>query len=308
MEVLDAVDEPRLRRLLDDRRYFWLDLPDGQLDAAGQLLGLHPAAMEDTREWDQLPKLDVYDDHLLLVFFSARVVGGVAEPVEVHVYVSGNWIVTVRRCPTPLDDLRERMVRSDFADEDEIVYLVLDAIMDGWDPVIDQVDGWVDELEGFVLDRPRQHQLGEIYFRKQQVNDLVRHIAPQQGRFPAAVEAVHALPGITRGSREWLRDVTAHLDIVASDLRRILSDLNDLTQLFFNANANRLNRTATRVTVAGVFFLLWTLVTGFFGQNFDYLVSSVDSRTDFLVFGVGGLVVPSVILGVVLWRRRRDWW
>jgi magnesium transporter len=308
MHVLDSVDGPRLRELVDAGHYFWLDLADGDLGATGEVLGLHPAAVEDTREWNQLPKLDVYDDHVLLVFFSARIVDGRAEPVEVHVYVSGNWIVTVRRCATPLDALQRRMRESDFADEDEIVYLVLDAVMDGWDPVINQVDDWVDELEGSVLDRPRQPQLGEIYYRKQQVNDLVRHIAPQQGRFPAAIEAIHALPGITRGSREWLRDVTAHLDIVASDLRRILADLNDLTQLFFNANANRLNRTATRITVAGVFFLFWTLVTGFFGQNFEWLTSAIESKTDFLVFGVGALVVPSVILAIVLWRRRRDWW
>ena len=55
-------------------------------------------------------------------------------------------------------------------------------------------------------------------------------------------------------------------------------DLFALTSTYFNANANRLNRTATRLSVAGTFFIVWTLVTGFFGQNFGWLVDHIDGR------------------------------
>jgi magnesium transporter len=67
------------------------------------------------------------------------------------------------------------------------------------------------------------------------------------------------------------------------------------------------NRTATRLSVVATFFVVWTLITGFFGQNFGWLVRSVESRGDFLLFGVGGLVVPTVVLAVVLWVKRHDW-
>ena len=45
-----------------------------------------------------------------------------------------------------------------------------------------------------------------------------------------------------------------------------------LAQTYFNANADRLNGTATRLTVVGTLFVTWTLITGFFGQNFGWLV------------------------------------
>ena len=48
-------------------------------------------------------------------------------------------------------------------------------------------------------------------------------------------------------------------------------------------------------------------MTGFFGQNFGWLVDHIDSRKDFLMFGVGGLVVPTVILLTVFWVKRHDW-
>ena len=80
-----------------------------------------------------------------------------------------------------------------------------------------------------------------------------------------------------------------------------------LTATYFNANQNRLNSVATRLTIGGTFFLAWTLVTGFFGQNFGWLVNNIDTRHDFLIYGVGAIVVPTVIIGTVFWVKRKDW-
>ena len=51
-----------------------------------------------------------------------------------------------------------------------------------------------------------------------------------------------------------------------------------LAQTYFNANADRLNGTATQLTVVGTLFVTWTLITGFFGQNFAWLVKNVSSQ------------------------------
>ena len=105
----------------------------------------------------------------------------------------------------------------------------------------------------------------------------------------------------------YLRDVGDHLAQIAGELHRQQEDLMALTSTYFNANANRLNSVATRLTIGGTFFLAWTLVTGFFGQNFGWLVRHVESENDFLVFGIGGLVLPSIALGTLFWVKRRDW-
>ena len=310
MQVLTTIDRAQIERSRADGRFFWLDLTDPSgpdLDLLSDLLDLHPAATEDSREWDQLPKLDDYGDHVLIVFFTAEVVDDHTRPIEVHVYVSGHWIVTVRRCATRLDGLHRWLAGADAADEDQVLYHVLDALTDGWDPVIREIDRRVDVVEAAVLERPRQGQLTAIYRLKQEVGELARRAGPQREIFPRGIEMIHGVPGFDRGDREWLRDVDAHVDSIASDLRRLAADLAALTDTFFNANANRLNRTATMVAIGSVFFLIWTLVTGFFGQNFAWLVENVDSRTDFLVFGVGGMLAPALVLAVVLWLKRGDW-
>ena len=305
------VDERHIRELVAADAFFWLDLraPDeDDLQALGRVFDLHPAAMEDSEEWDQLPKVDDYHDHLLLVFFTAqRQWDGRNRPVEIHVYLSGGWIITVRRDATPLDHLHAGMRSDDGADEHLIVYQLLDALADGWDPVIDELDVRVDDVEVEVLERPRQQHLSTIYRLKQEVGDLLRVAMRQDLVLREAIELIDAVPGLSRSSRGWLRDLVAHCDSIAGDLRRLTGDLSALTDTFFNANANRLNRLATYVAVVSVYFLVLTLLTGFFGQNFGYLVRHVSSATAFWISGVALPVTVVVSLTAVLFWRRRDW-
>ena len=54
-----------------------------------------------------------------------------------------------------------------------------------------------------------------------------------------------------------------------------------------------------------MFFLIWTLVTGFFGQNFGYLVDNIDSKRDFILYGLGALLLPTVMLAHLLLAQAR---
>src|SRR4051794_20511196 len=110
MEVLTHFDVAAVRRLVAANEFFWLDLlspSHEELAGLADLAELHPAALEDPREWDQLPRVDVYGQPLLLVFYTAEPLDTSTEPREVHVSLSGDWIVPVRRCAPRLDALHE---------------------------------------------------------------------------------------------------------------------------------------------------------------------------------------------------------
>ena len=314
MEVLTDVDDGRIRALLERDHFFWLDLHEPTSEAftrVGEMLGLHPVAMEDTREFGQRPKSDVYESHVLVVFYTARRTGGedpVADPIEVHVYVSGGFVVTVRQAECDLlDDLHTELIPADTEAEDYLVYRIFDSLTDAWYPVINAIEQRVDGLEGEVFERTRREQLARIYRLRQEVREHHRLVFEQRDHFQPAADAIRNLAGLTRGSKEYLRDVGDHLAQVTGEFHRQIEDLMSLAQTYFNANADRLNRTATRLTVVGTIFVTWTLVTGFFGQNFGWLVKHVESESDFLVFGIGGIVVPTIVLCSLFWIKRRDW-
>jgi len=318
MQVLQTVDHDRLAGLHDRDEFFWLDLtaPSAEdLASLGEVLGLHPVALEDTNEFGQRPKLDVYGHHVLFVFYTVRRGRGrdageaPAEPVEIHIYISGSFVVTVRRSTcTELDALQDELDAADPKAEHYIVYRIFDVLTDAYYPMIDLLEERIDGIEAQVLlSKPRHEQLVEIYRLKQNVQELSRRVVPQRDRFPAGAEAILTLPGLARGTKEYLRDVGDHLVQIAGELHRQQEDLQGLTSTYFNANANRLNATATRLTIGGTFFLVWTLVTGFFGQNFGWLVDNIDTKRDFMLYGVSGLVIPTLVIGTVYWVKRKDW-
>jgi len=314
VEVLTTVDESRVRELRARDEFFWMDLhspSDEELDTLGTLLHLHPVALEDTREFRQRPKVDGYEDHVLLVFFTARATGDEAwpaVPLEVHVYVSGGFVVTIRRDQCDLlDQLHETLVPEGTAQEEVIVYRILDALTDAYYPVIDALEEQIDTLEAEVLSRPRREHLGRIYRLKQDVHNLQRIVTGQKEQYQRGNESILGLSGLTKGSRPYLRDVGDHLTQVAGEFHRQTEDLMALTGTYFNANSDRLNAVATRITIAGTLFLAWTLVTGFFGQNFPWLINHINGFNHFLIWGVGGLVIPTVILLTLFWVKRHDW-
>jgi magnesium transporter len=316
VEILTSVERERIAALHDRDHFFWLDLKEpskADLEMLRDLLGLHPLAIEDTLEWNQRPKLDRYENHVLLVFYSARVCGAEEErdfaPVEVHLYISGSFIVTARHetC-TELDALHHSLMPEKTDIEEYLVYRILDGLTDAFYPVIDAIERRVDTTEREVLDRPRQTHLEVIYRLKQEVHDLLRRTMPQRDLFQSTgANIIASLPGLSHGSREYLRDVADHIAQVIGELTRQNEDLQALTSTYFNSNANRLNRTASRLSVVGTFFIAWTLVTGFFGQNFGWLVGHIAGVHAFVGYGLGGLVVPSILLGLYFWRRRADW-
>jgi magnesium transporter len=308
VHVLTSLDEEQIWHLRASDQFFWIDLAapdDEQIQRLGEALDLHPVALEDTLEFRQRPKVDPYETHLLIVFYTAR---APATPLEVHLYVSGSFIATVRRdeC-VALDELHQSLASEPTHDEEVLVYRILDGLTDAFYPVIEALETEIDGLEADVLARPRPEYLGRSYRLKQDVRDLLRLTAAQRDQFHTAHETILSLEGFEKSSRPYLRDVGDHLTQIASEFQRQTDDLNSLTQTYFNANSDRLNATATRLTVGGTLFVAYTVVSGFFGMNFGWLVDHIDSRHAFLFWGVGGFVVPTVILLTLFWAKRDDW-
>ena len=173
--------------------------------------------------------------------------------------------------------------------------------------MIEAIEERVDALEAEVFERTRRVQLARIYRQRQEVREHHRIVTGQREQFQATTESLRSLAGLSHGSREYLRDVNDHLTQVSGELHRQYEDLLSLAQTYFNANADRLNGTATRLTVIGTIFVTWTFVTGFFGQNFRWLVDNVESETDFFAWGIAPLVLFTVGLVTIFWVKRRDW-
>jgi magnesium transporter len=311
MQVLDSVDERAIGELIARDEFFWLDLvgpSDEQLGALAERFGWHALALEDMREQRQRPKLDRYGDQMLIVFYGVRASEDTSDEqpqlVEVHIMVSGGWVVTVRQhgCEE-LEQLRRRLAAESGRDEELVVYRIFDTLTDTFFPVLERIDDAIDELEDRIVLQPTDEQLQRVFRLKRRLVVLRRVITPQRDLAARTIEEIEDLPGLAGGTRDYFRDVYDHL-IRVSDLIDSYRDLLTSTMdVYLSTVSNRLNAVMKQLTLVATVFLPITALTGFFGQNFGWLVLHVRSLWSFLVFGVGGALASCVIL--YAWFRRQ---
>jgi magnesium transporter len=296
MQVLDTVDLDAIRALHEREEFFWLDLDspsDADLDALGELLGIPDLAIEDTKEFDQRPKLDDYGERVLIVFYGAHG----TDLVEVHVHVSGKEVVTVRRAPCAhLWEARKRAATARVRTEQDLVYRVLDALADSLRSLADGHAAEVERLEEIAFERPkpvdrrRMSELRSDLFRLQQI------VVPQREMLGRGGDLLETLPGLERDvARHPFRDV--HDDLVVT-----ANEIDYLRELLSEAVNVLINQMASRLTIVATIFLPLTFATGFFGMNFGWLVNHISSAESFLVLGIGGMIVPLITAAVLLLR------
>jgi magnesium transporter len=175
-------------------------------------------------------------------------------------------------------------------------------LTDTFFPVLASMDDWIDTLENEVIAQPTDEQLQRLFRLKRDLVTMRKIVTPARDIFARAGDDIIHLPGLEPGTRDYFRDVYDHL-IRISDLIDSYRDLlTGAMDVYLSTVSNRLNVVMKQLTIIATIFLPLTFVTGFFGQNFAYLVQGIDSATAFWAYGMGGLVLA--VVGLMLWFKR----
>jgi magnesium transporter len=311
VEYLTTLDRDRIAALLQRDEYFWVDLESPSpedVNQLGDLFGLHPLAVEDSIKFGQRPKLEDYGNQVFVVFYGvAPAANGAPGLVEVHIYVSGSYLVTLHESPCEdFGRLRDTLQnRAGHENEQFVVYRVFDALTDSYFSAFDPIEREIEHLEGVVTGRPSAADRDRLLTLGSYLTELRRRVSPQRDILARQIDEIVQLPGLEPGTRDYFRDVYDHLVRIYEEIESLRERLTAATQLYVSSVSNRLNEVMERLTVIATIFLPLTVITGFFGQNFGWLVRHIDTQADFLIYGVGGIAMPVLLMLTVF--RARGW-
>jgi magnesium transporter len=306
VRFLTQASADELRDLLAKDEFFWLDLMEptpAEVRELVQTIHFDPAAADRALDFGRPPELRRYRDHVGLVFFGSEA----TDLLAVHVYVSGEWVVTLRDRPcSALDELRDELSGGAPPAEESVVGRVLSALATSFDDLVDPFDEQVERLEnqasdvedGLVEPGPLRR---EILSSRARLLRSLRIVRRQRNYIDGATEELDDLPGLQQSQHHELRDVAGQMIRVADSVDDALDRLAAALDLLTSSVANRMNAIMERLTVVATIFLPLTVVTGFFGQNFKWMVDHIDTAAAFFVFGIGLLALSG--LGIYLWTR-----
>ena len=310
MRWLTDAGPEELRSLIDGGEFFWLDLVRPTWEQVSKLVdatGVDPEAAKRALHFGETPQLRLFHGHAQLVFYGAEPSPtGPAEPIEVHVYVSPEWVVTVReQSCRALEDLPGELDYSPPAAKEAVVARVLGALAGSFEVLMESVDEEIQRLEEAAAQesRPAPELRHEILARRSRLVRARRLVRRQRDFVERAVAEIQELSGFDPGQRHQLHDVAGQMIRVADRVDDALDRLATALDLLNSTVANRLNVVMERLTVVATIFLPLTVVTSFFGQNFEWMLNRIDSLAAFLVLGVGLFAGSGVI--IYMWIRSR---
>src|SRR5205085_1077464 len=196
-----------------------------------------------------------------------------------------------------LDALRSTLDRH-APDEQFVVYRILDTLTDTFFPVLASIDDDIDTIENEVIASPNDEQLQHIFKLKRLLVAMRKVITPQRDLFARAGDDIIQLPGLEPSARDYFRDVYDHL-IRISDLIDSYRDLlTGAMDVYLSTVSNRLNAVMKQLTIIATVFLPLGWLTGFFGQNFGFMVRHIGRWETFIGLGLGSelLVLATLLL------------
>ncbi len=264
---------------LDTESVSWVDVQGlgnkEVLQRLGSVFDLHPLVLEDVVNVPQRPKIEDYENQLVII---AQMVmpksGGDGFWIEQVSFVLGkHYLLTVqeepqRDCFGPVRDrIRNNKGSVRKAGADYLAYTLLDSVIDGFFPVLEVYGERIEELEDEVVTNPTRRTLQKIYQLRRELLALRRAIWPQRDAINALIRDQSDL--ISPNVQIYLRDCYDHavqvMDMVET-YRELASGLMDV---YLSSVGNKMNEIMKLLTVISSIFIPLTFIAGVYGMNFN---------------------------------------
>jgi magnesium transporter len=292
----------------------WTRVSDGtaeELERIGETFGIHDLELDDVRN-DVRPKVEQFDDHLFVLLKTATLREGettFAEEVRtrsVGIFVGPDWLVTLSTHTVPpvglvWDAVTREEKRLLARGPDFTAYRIVDAIVDNYFHVLDEIESNIEAVEEEVVGATGLDLLEDINELRRDLLSVRRVLWPT--RDAVSVLARGDLDFVDESTEKYYRDVYDHV-VQLVELNETYRDLvTGARDIYLNSLSMSTNEVMKTLTVVATIVLPLTFVAGIYGMNFETMPELAwPYAYHAVMLGMGG------IAGVMVLYFRREGW
>jgi magnesium transporter len=277
----------------------------------GQVFKFHSLALEDVMNLHHRPKVEEFDDFVFLVTQMYPSENDSATE-QVSMFLGPDYVLSFQeRVGDCFGTLRHRIRqgkgRLRGAGADYLCYAILDAVIDGYFPVLERYGEGLESLEDDVVSKPDAGQIALLHDMKRELLAIRRVIWPHREMLSTIIRDENSL--ISQDTRVYLRDVYDHtvqlMDIVET-YREIASGLVDV---YVSSVSAKLNEIMKVLTIIATIFIPLGFVASLYGMNFDRTTSPWNMPELGWRFGYLFSLASMAIIagGLLIYFRYRGW-
>ena len=300
------------REYRDSKRVVWINI-DGVHDISavetiGEIFGIHPLVQEDIVSTNQRPKVEEYDSYLysIVKMLYEEQDAGILQAEQVSIIVTPRIVISFQeREGDVFNPVRERLrtgkgiVRR--RGSDYLAYCLIDAIVDHYFQIMEDLEDRILPLEEEVVDNPRPAVLQRIHGLKNDLVFLRRSLWPLREMLARLYR--EQLPPIRKDTRPFIRDVHDHTIQVIEILESFREIVSGLMDIYMSSISNRMNNIMKVLTIIATIFIPLTFIAGVYGMNFQHMPELAWRWGYPAALGVMALV----FVGMLIFFKRRKW-
>jgi len=307
----EVKDVEQLRGFREGDGVMWIDVQgfgdEQTIRGIGEIFGLHSLALEGVVNVPQRPKTEAYENHLLWITRMAMPAGeGAIQTEQVSLILGRNYLLTFQeRHGDVLDPVRARIrqgkgpIRK--SGPDYLAYAIIDAVIDGYYPILESFGEHLEELEDGIVAAPHSGLLQDVHHVKRELLAIRRAIWPQRESVNSLIRDESEF--VSDAIRTYLRDVYDHcvqiIDVVET-YRELAGGLMDV---YLSSIANRQNEVMKVLTIMASIFIPLTFMAGVYGMNFENM-PELHSKWAYPMLLA---LMVMVAVGMVIYFWRKGW-
>lgn len=194
-------------------------------------------------------------------------------------------------------EMKKGKIRS--AGPDFLLYKMLEAIIDNYIEVVNDISVTIEGLELLVTRVPKNDVLRRIEWQKRKLTELRKIVYPIRELVMQLERTDSRL--VARENIHYFTDLKDSCIVVIEDIEENKQILEGLANLYYAAQGQKMNEIMKVLTVISAIFIPLTFIVGVYGMNFDYMPELKWRYGYFFIMGFMFLV--AMVLIFVFYKR-----
>lgn len=274
----------------------------------GKRFSIHPLILEDILNTTQRPKIDIGNNYIYIVIKMLYYDKDIKEvkSEQVSLIILKNYVLSFQEFEGDVfDDLRRRLeynksnIRS--KGTDYLAYSLIDAIVDSYFDIIENIGNSIDEIEDILMSNPSKEILNDIYKLKRELIFLRNSVWPLREVLGKLVKSEYEL--IQDKTVMYLRDVYDHTIQIVDIIETYRDILSGMLDTYLSSISNKTNEVMKILTIFSTIFIPLSFLTGIYGMNFEHM-PELNFKYGYLIFWI---ITIACILSMIDYFRRKKW-
>lgn len=279
------------------------------VEQLGTHYGLHPLMIEDILNTEQRPKIEVFDEYIviLLKMHTYNETSQAVDIEQVSFVIGKGFVITFQEekegdvFDPVRNQIRNKIGRIRKAGADYLAYALIDAVVDSYFDILERFGEQIEIIEEKLLGDPRLNLLQNVHFLKRELIFLRKSAWPLRNMVSEFER--QGAPLIDSATTIYLRDLYDQIIHIIDTIEIFRDMLTGILEIYLSSMSNKMNEIMKFLTIIGTIFIPLTFIAGVYGMNFHYMPELTWKWGYFAIWAV----MLSVGLGLLAYFNKKKW-